>query len=419
LFTGLSIASLSHAVVEYPLLIQVASLAGAYAVSFLLMLVAITLATWQTSALRTRSEALMATVVTLFCVAGSLAWGWQSLTPQVAKNEGNERSLRVLLVQGSVDTVLDHDPERPRAMLQHYRDLTSEHLATQPEPYDLIVWPESSLAWPDYLSDDTARPRSGSEVTAEEFRENVKAFQNEQRQLISYLLKDFNRLRFGRTEFLAGTTTVVFSGEQARSYNSALLISPFGEVRSRYYKNHLVMFGEYIPVLDWFPWLYDYTPLPGGLHRGDGPVLFMVNGTTCATSICFESTVPHLLRQHFQELSHKGTPPELLLNLSNDGWFYGSAVLDLHFQCAVFRAVECGRPFLVAANTGISGSIDARGRVLARGPRRATALLPVTAKLTKVTTLYTALGDWPVFLLCWGSLLAALPLRFGRTAAEA
>ena len=67
-----------------------------------------------------------------------------------------------------------------------------------------------------------------------------------------------------------------------------------------------------------------------------------------------------------------GNEPDVLVNLTNDGWFYGSNELDLHMICGVFRAVECRKPFLIAANTGISAWIDSDGRIMQRGPRRAT-----------------------------------------------
>ena len=67
--------------------------------------------------------------------------------------------------------------------------------------------------------------------------------------------------------------------------------------------------------------------------------------------------------------------PDVLVNLTNDGWFWGSSELDMHLVCGVFRAVECRKPFLIAANTGISAWIDANGRIVCRGPKRKTDTL--------------------------------------------
>jgi apolipoprotein N-acyltransferase len=67
----------------------------------------------------------------------------------------------------------------------------------------------------------------------------------------------------------------------------------------------------------------------------------------------------------------------VIVNLTNDGWFWGSSELDMHLVAAIFRAVEVRTPIVIAANTGFSAAIDGCGRLLARGPRRATA--PVRA----------------------------------------
>ena len=85
----------------------------------------------------------------------------------------------------------------------------------------------------------------------------------------------------------------------------------------------------------------------------------------------------------------------MLLNLTNDGWFYGSAILDLHFQGAVLRAIENRKPLVIAANTGVSGVIDGNGNVLKRGPKRDTEILVAEVRPDGRTSLFHTLGDWP------------------------
>ena len=94
----------------------------------------------------------------------------------------------------------------------------------------------------------------------------------------------------------------------------------------------------------------------------------------------------------------------MLVNLTNDGWFWGSSILDMQLNCAVFRAVELRRPFLVAANTGFSASIDGSGRVLVKGPRRATKPLLAEVVPDGRTSLYAQWGDVPA-LSCTALLL--------------
>ena len=83
------------------------------------------------------------------------------------------------------------------------------------------------------------------------------------------------------------------------------------------------------------------------------------------------------------------------MNLTNDGWFWGSSELDMHLACGVFRAVECRKPLLIAANTGFSAWIDGDGRILRQGPRRAADTLLAEVRLDRGRSWYLAHGDWP------------------------
>jgi apolipoprotein N-acyltransferase len=201
-----------------------------------------------------------------------------------------------------------------------------------------------------------------------------------------------------------------------QDYNSALLIDPRGEIRDRYYKMHPVMFGEYVPFGRAVPWLYRLTPLRQGLTAGTTPRAFKVGEFRLSPSICFESTVPHLIRGQVVQLARQGTPPDLLVNVTDDGWFWGSSILDLQLACAAFRAVELRRPFLVAANTGISAQIDGSGIVLQRGPRRAKQILVANVRPDRRWSGYQRWGDLPAgvcFAASLGLLLGGFARRFG------
>ncbi|MCK4685558.1 MAG: hypothetical protein KAT44_11410, partial [Pirellulales bacterium] len=90
--------------------------------------------------------------------------------------------------------------------------------------------------------------------------------------------------------------------------------------------------------------------------------------------------------------------PDLIANLTNDGWFWGSSELDMHLTAAIFRAVEVRTPIIIAANTGFSASIDGCGRLIACGPRRK----PATLRVEVVPD-----GRWTLWLL-WGSFLPGI-----------
>jgi apolipoprotein N-acyltransferase len=137
-----------------------------------------------------------------------------------------------------------------------------------------------------------------------------------------------------------------------------------------------------------------------------------------APSICFESTVPQLIRGHVLELSRKQQPADVLLNVTNDGWFWGSAILDLHFRCAIFRAVENRKPMLVAANTGVSGWIDGNGLARERGERRRAEVLIAKVAPDGRWSPYLLVGDWPATLCALFCLVLAGRGRFQSASAS-
>jgi apolipoprotein N-acyltransferase len=205
------------------------------------------------------------------------------------------------------------------------------------------------------------------------------------------------------TTWVFGTTTWRIGDDQSQRYNAALLVGPQGDIRGRYYKMHPVIFGEYVPFGDIIPSLYNLFPLPNGLTPGREPAVWEVEGLRLSPSICFESTIPHLLRRHVATLARQGQSPDVLINLTNDGWFWGSSILDLQLHCAILQAVELRRPFVIAANTGFSAWIDSNGAVLAQGRRRATDVLLAEVGPDDRRSGYEIWGDGPVLcctLLC-------------------
>jgi apolipoprotein N-acyltransferase len=102
-----------------------------------------------------------------------------------------------------------------------------------------------------------------------------------------------------------------------------------------------------------------------------------------------------VIRRQINTLAAEGKEPDVLVNLTNDGWFWGSSELDLHLVCGVFRAVECRKPFLIAANTGFSAWIDGNGRVLEQGPRRDRGAIVAPVRVDGRHSWYLAYGDLP------------------------
>ncbi len=192
-------------------------------------------------------------------------------------------------------------------------------------------------------------------------------------------------------------------------FNSAIQVTAAGRIADRYDKMHPVMFGEYIPLGWLIPGLYKMTPLAAGLTAGREAAAFDVAGCRLQPDICFENVLPQLIRRQVLELRRTGREPDVLVNLTNDGWFNGSSELDLHLLCGLFRAIECRKPMLIAANTGFSAWIDASGQVQAQGPRRDRGVIIADLLLDDRTSPYLAYGDLPA----GACLLACLALAAG------
>ena len=155
---------------------------------------------------------------------------------------------------------------------------------------------------------------------------------------------------------------------------------PRGRYAGRYDKRHRVVFGEYIPLRDELPFMQSLTPFtevpgqPFGIAAGAGAVGFTIDDAgadgrhtyTIAPLICYEDTLPHLVRATVRSLRNgDGDGPDVLAVLSNDGWFADSAEQTQHLAVSLFRAVETRTPLVRASNTGVSAVIDGDGRVRA------------------------------------------------------
>ncbi len=197
---------------------------------------------------------------------------------------------------------------------------------------------------------------------------------------------------------LLGVDRQHYGVERMKRFNTAVYLSASGQALGSYDKVHLVMFGEYVPFTDWFPWLRRLKPVNAlnlSLDHGQQPAAFDVGRVRIAPNICYESVLPHVIGNQVRALAERGQEPDVLVNLTNDGWFWGSSELDMHLVCGVFRAVECRKPFLIAANTGISAWIDANGRIVRRGPKRQPDTLLAEVVPDERGSWYLRHGDWP------------------------
>lgn len=391
LLSGFSMANLAHTQYQWIELIQISDLAGAYGVSFLLMFGAACIAKMLPVDGRPRAWWPLAPLAVALCAA--LAYGYQQ-----THGDFTSPGPKVALIQGSIDTEMKADPNGGRAIWDEYVGL-SEKAVRQDTAVELVVWPETMFRYPWFTFDADFRSSDPRMPPPAELTHNS-------RTQVAGLAERLQR------PLLIGIDSVHYATDKMVHYNSALFTDRAGEPRGRYDKNHLVMFGEYVPFAKTFPWLYNLTPLPGGAEFGTGPVSVAVGSARFAPNICYESIVPHLIAGQVRTLRAAGQEPDVLVNLTNDGWFWGSAELDMHLACGVFRAIECRKPFLVAANTGFSASIDSSGRILAQGKRRATDIIIAEPRLDRRQSWYLLVGDAPAAVCLAGcGVLAVVGFR--------
>jgi len=191
-----------------------------------------------------------------------------------------------------------------------------------------------------------------------------------------------------------------------RAFNSLLLLGPGGAIKAIYDKHHLVPLGEYIPFgeLARAIGLRSFAARDGyGFSAGPGPVLLDLGPLGQALPlICYEAVFPQDMR---------GTDrPDWLLQITNDAWFGTFAGPQQHLAQARLRAIEQGLPLLRAANTGISGVIDAHGRLLQSIPLGQAGFIDVALPKARPATPYARMGDLPLALV----LLALCGALFGQ-----
>lgn len=415
LITGITMSNLGHSQYRWIELIQVSDLAGAYAVSFVVMLVAASLA--RVVPCGDKRWTVWPVVPAAAVMLATLVYGHLRVFPA---GELDTRPIvaNVALIQGSIDSEFKHDPEKQQEILRQYIELSKEAVYKYGSDgksggLDLIVWPETMFRGGLFTYADNASVPPDWRGLEDQFKEQrLEQSATLSRKPISDLAQQLGVpmiLGIETTNYLGANATENSDGARAVHYdlecfNSAVLVSRSGEIQGRYDKMHRVIFGEYVPFADSFPWLQRLTPLPISINAGREPKSFEVAGLRFSPNICYENVLPHVIRRQV----NSDDSVDVLVNLTNDGWYKGSSELDLHLICGVFRAVECRRPFMIAANTGFSASIDGDGRILAQGPRRDKQVVLAQLRRDGRSSWYLAHGDWPAGVCLIGCLVLAL-----------
>ncbi len=370
-FTGFPWALLGYSQYRVLPVIQIADISGVYGVSFLIVLVNASLADFLRN--RTRYHAV---VTAWIVVALVLAYGFSKL--HASEPAGG---IAVAVIQGNIEQDKKWNPVYQTDTLSTYKRLTLDSLKQHP---DLVIWPET--ATPFYFM----AARQSDRILSED--------------LVSFIRENGIPLLFG------SPTYVIKPTRQIAAQNSAFLLSPEGQTEAVYHKIHLVPYGEYVPLKRVLFFVGKMVQAIGDFEPGsDYTVMTVPYGAgdrreqaKLCTVICYEIIFPDLVRQFVK----RGAA--VVTTITNDAWFGRTAAPYQHFSMAVFRAVENRVPVARAANSGISGFIDSRGRILEASGIFTEAHLIRTLTPGTERTFYTQYGD--IFsYLCLIATLIFLP----------
>jgi apolipoprotein N-acyltransferase len=330
-------------------LIQFADVLGVFGLSFLIVMVNASLF----DVLAKRSKKAIISAAMTFLILGSVFIYGVIRVGQVEKAMDNAKSMEVVLIQGNIDQSIKWNENFQKETLNIYERLS---LQNTPAEGGLLVWPETALPF------------------------NFLDVNDLQKQVKNLAVKTKSWFIFGAVSYLP-------KRGYADYFNSAYILTPAGESRGQYDKVHLVPYGEYVPLRNILPFVKGLTAGIGDFTAGAGFYPLLLDDRKIGILICYEGILPNAARMYKKESA------ELLVNITNDAWFGATSAPFQHFSMALFRAVETRLYLVRAANTGVSGIFDPRGKIIAQTKIFQREALKGKIKFVKIPTFYAECGD--------------------------
>ena len=371
--TGMPWMDLGYALFEVPHLIQIADLVGHHGVTFLVIFVNTCLMLLFTK--KHTFSGYLFIFVSALCLLGSVAMYSKVRFEEVqqAMSATDASRITVGIVQGNIDQSVKWSPSQQKETVENYLSQTQDLLVSDRPA--LVVWPETAL--PFYPpSNDYMQPLK-KQVATENFA------------------------------LLTGAPWYEIVDRKARKanfFNSALLLEPNGTFSGKYYKNHLVPFGEYIPLKKYLPFLAPLVESVGDFSVGTIEQPLVWQDTRIGILICFESVFPELSRKWVLAGAN------VLVNLTNDAWYGKSSAPHQSLAMSVLRAVETRRSLVRSANTGISAFVTPAGTI-----SRQSELFVPWAAATEVV-LFDQLTIWARYGYLFAPVCLAIGLLGGGVA---
>lgn len=370
LFSGFPFDLLGYALTANDEMMQLASVIGVYGLTFLAALISMTIALIWPADERGLVRRLVPFFLAVAVIAGQIGYGnWRLQNTEVTQRD----DMRVRLAQPMIVDHADWTRSEPAEVMDRLISLSESGAGLGDITH--LVWPES--VFPFFLQD---YPDALARIA---------------------------RMLPPGTTLLTGAPRAPIADELAQDvenpgYNSILTINSDGEIVGSYDKSHLVPFGEYLPLADFWKLfgIRQFVPGTNGWAAGDGRRLQDIAGTPAFLAlVCYEAVFPNDIGDV--------TRAEFILNITNDAWFDGSLGPAQHAHHARIRSVETGLPMLRASNTGTTIVTDPLGRIAARLAEQQVAIVDVVPHHRLAGgTLFTRLGDWPF----WAASVLALLL---------
>jgi len=301
-----------------------------------------------------------------------LIWGAGAYLNTVKWTEAIAGPIKVALIQGNVSQDQKWLPENRIKTLKSYQQLTEQNWDS-----DIIIWPETAI--PAFLS-------------------QVKKF---------YLNPLSDKAKAQKTDLIVSLPS---RGQADEYFNTVLSL---GKNRGQYNKNHLLPFGEYLPLQPLSGFILDSLNIRLGSFTsgGDDQPLLIAGGYPFSTSICYEDA--------FSGEAIRGMPESaFLVNVTNDAWFGDSIEPHQHMQIAQMRALETGRYLLRVTNTGLTGIVSPDGTIVEKAPLFKKVVLKGSIFPMGGMTPYARVGDDIIVLILFFCLVVFLIFLTNRVAHE-
>ncbi len=285
-------------------------------------------------------------------------------------------SMKVAVVQGNVPQDVKWDKRFQKETLSKYETLTEKAIKVSNPA--LVIWPETAVPFSFGIDRDLS-------------------------------VRVLNIAKKNRVYLLFGAPGLEYHNSKPCFYNWALLASPRGRISGVYAKEHLVPFGEYVPLKEMLFFVQKLAEGVGDFVAGPKKQeLFDIDGKKIGTLICYEVIFPELALGRLEQGS------DMLVNISNDAWFGNTSAPYQHLEMARARSIETRLPLVRCTNTGISAFINPKGEITGMLPLNTTGYLVEDVKMPTIKSTYVGVRDFLSWLCMFCSIVVMLYSLYGK-----